>query len=882
MAERIALLARVAVPWRHAMVAALLSMLLGVVLEQGLATERHTSAPPPTRFAGAPRERLSSLPAPARAPVSAALGSADPRYRVSAFRGGFQAVNPGQRLRVRFERSGVRIGSGAAWLALHLDGVGYGRSPRAAGDVLSHVQANRVAYTGEGLSEWYANGPLGLEQGFTVSRPAAAHPSGPSAGLLTLSMTLSGDVHAALAPGGKSVLLSSRGGSSLRYGDLLASDAQGHTLRSWMVLHAGRILLRVDTRGARYPLRIDPLLTQQVKLVGAGKDGGREEEQGEGLLGASVAMSADGETALIGAPDDDNGVGAAWVFTRTGATWTQQGPKLTGGGAGGTAPVECEIEEPGEEKEAGECGFGESVALSADGDTALVGGPGDSGTSGAVWVFTRSEATWMRQGQPLTVGNEPKGHFGRSVALSGDGDTAVIGAPGATGYTGAVWVFTRSGTSWGEPAKLLPAGESREREIYFGRSVAVSGDGETLLIGAPGVAGRAGAAWVFTREGTATTWSEQEQLVGHGESEEGRFGYSVALSGDGATALVGERAHEDSTGAAWVFTREGTGTTWREQQELTAGGEAGSSAKFGYSVALSADGATALIGDPRYSGSPSSAWMGAAWVFTRSDLTFGSEEMLTPAKHGKGWLGASVALSESGEAALIGAPRDSGKLGAAWSFAVPEPPPVGEGPGGEPELPKEGGGGEGTEPVEVTGGNGGGKEAGGGNEAGDGNGAGGASVAGHGAVLAAGPTSGPACGVSLRGGKSITVHSRGRAALELIWTGKGSSVVTCRGRLTLRVKVEAKGSRSKRSKTQTIGAAGFSIGSALTSASSGKTKVITIKLDAAGRALLSATHGRLAARLTILVSSPAPPRTQTHAVYLVLRPARPRSISSTS
>src|SRR5207248_1204155 len=105
--------------------------------------------------------------------------------------------------------------------------------------------------------------------------------------------------------------------------------------------------------------------TQQAKLTGTG-------EVGAGTVGVSVALSADGNTALLGGYSDDGGVGAAWVFTRSGATWTQQGQKLTGAG----------------EVEAG--AFGISVALSADGNTALIGGYLDSERTGAAWVFTRS------------------------------------------------------------------------------------------------------------------------------------------------------------------------------------------------------------------------------------------------------------------------------------------------------------------------------------------------------------------------------------------------------------------------------------------------------------------------------------------------------------
>src|SRR3954452_18411917 len=106
---------------------------------------------------------------------------------------------------------------------------------------------------------------------------------------------------------------------------------------------------------------------------------------GEAEAGWSVALSGDGQTALVGAPYDNGGVGAAWVFARSGGRWTQQGPKLTGSGETGN----------------GEFGF--DVAFSSDGSTALVGGLLDNG-GGAAWVFTRTGGVWVQQGPKLTGG----------------------------------------------------------------------------------------------------------------------------------------------------------------------------------------------------------------------------------------------------------------------------------------------------------------------------------------------------------------------------------------------------------------------------------------------------------------------------------------------
>ena len=126
-----------------------------------------------------------------------------------------------------------------------------------------------------------------------------------------------------------------------------------------------------------------------------------------------MALSEDGNTALIGGLGDDELTGAAWVFTRSAGAWTQQGEKLTG-----------TRRERGRRIRRG-------VALSADGDTALIGGPYDETGTGAAWVFTRSVAeVWSQQGEKLTGSGETgEGEFGDDVALSANGDTALIGGP---------------------------------------------------------------------------------------------------------------------------------------------------------------------------------------------------------------------------------------------------------------------------------------------------------------------------------------------------------------------------------------------------------------------------------------------------------------------
>jgi YD repeat-containing protein len=642
--------ARLVRQWSLAsLAAALLLLALGVALATNL-TGGRSSVPVATRSHAFSHESLLSLPMAAQGPVSAALGADGQAYRVSRSDGGFRASSPTQHLSTRFIRSGVSVRSGATRVGLSLFAVGYGSTLAPVGHVAASAHANRVVYAHGGLSEWYVNGPLGLEQGFTLARAPVGHAAGP----LTLSMVPSGNAHASLTSGGQSVMLSRAGRPVLRYTGLTATDARGHMLRSWLQLDGGRLLLRVDATGARFPLRIDPFIQQGEKLTASG-------ETGKAAFGASVALSSDGNTALIGGYYDNGYVGAAWVFTRSGSTWTQQGPKLTGSG-----------------ESSGEADFGSSVALSGDGNTAVIGGLTDSGGVGAAWVFTRSGSTWTQQGPKLTGGGESgAGSFGVSVALSSDGNTALIGGSYDSGGVGAAWVFTRSGSTWTQQGPKL-TGSGQNEEGAFGLRVALSGDGNTALIsGRRNSGGVGGTAWVFTRSGS--TWTQQgPKLTGGGQS--GGTGFScVALSGDGNTALIGGPEENGYAGAAWVFTR--SGSTWTQQGEkLTGSGEIGEG-WFGVSVALSGDGNTAVIGGPYDSGG-----VGAAWAFTRSGSTWTQQgpKFTGSGQNAADSFASAVAVSSDGNTALIGDDADNGNIGAAWVFTNAEA--VGSG-----QMPLEGG-----------------------------------------------------------------------------------------------------------------------------------------------------------------------------------------------
>ena len=381
---------------------------------------------------------------------------------------------------------------------------------------------------------------------------------------------------------------------------------------------------------------------QGSKLVGTGASGSVRQ-------GYSVALSADGNTAVVGAPLDSGLGGAAWVHTRRNGEWAQQGSKLVGTGA------------------AGQAFQGLSVALSAEGNTALVGADYDDGGVGAAWVYTRSgNGEWAQQGSKLigtgAVGTSAQGV---SVALSADGNTAIVGGRDDSRFAGAAWVYTRSRSGeWAQQGSKL-VGTGAVGSSLQGRSAALSADGNTALVGGVADNGYVGAAWVYTRSRNGE-WAQQgSKLVGTGAVGTSYQGVSVALSADSNTAIVGGYVDNAGVGAAWVYTRRKG--VWAQQGPKLVGTGAGGGAEQGYSVALSADGNTAIVGAPTDSGHG-----GAAWVYTRSRNGVWAQQ--GPKLVGTGVAGNqiaqgySVALSADGVTALVGGPFDNGNLGATWVF----------------------------------------------------------------------------------------------------------------------------------------------------------------------------------------------------------------------
>jgi hypothetical protein len=407
-------------------------------------------------------------------------------------------------------------------------------------------------------------------------------------------------------------------------------------------------------------------LLQQAKLVGSGSVPSTGASAGV-KEGQSVAISSDGSTAIIGGSQDSNLTGAAWIFTRSSGIWNQQGGKLVGSGTvAGSNTLQ-----------------GTAVSISADGNTAIVGGPSDNFSVGAAWIFTRSGSSWSQQGGKLVASDfaGSGGDFagvrqGAAVALSADGNTALIGGPGDNSGRGAAWIFTRSGGTWTQAgSKLVPSDGATPG---FGSAVALSSDGSTAIIGGRNDSQAVGATWAFVKSGG--TWVQQGgKLVGTGSAGLALQGSAVAVSTDGNTAVVGGPGDNTSNGAIWVFTR--SGSTWTQVgAKLTATGQSGA-AEVGSSIALSGNGVTAIAGGPQDNGG-----VGALWVFTQSGGLWGQRGSKIVGSGALGTvmtLGVSAAVSSDGTTAIAGGPADGSDVGnfiatgAAWVFTQPTGPHFG-------------------------------------------------------------------------------------------------------------------------------------------------------------------------------------------------------------
>ncbi len=309
--------------------------------------------------------------------------------------------------------------------------------------------------------------------------------------------------------------------------------------------------------------RIGETWTQQAKLVADDAETGDK-------FGNAVSIS--GDYAIVGAVSEDPGdvdrAGSAYIFHRSGDTWTQQ------------AHISADDKEVGD-------GFGKSVSIS--GDYAIVGAeneaPGDVFEAGSAYIFHRSGENWTQQAHISANDKAERDYFGNSISVSGD--YAIVGAygedPGDLLSAGSAYIFHRSGDAWTQQAHI--SADDAAGSDFFGRSISISGD--YAIVGAyledPGGLNAAGSAYIFHRSGE--TWTQQAHISADDKAASDLFGVSASISGD--YAIAGAYIDDNSLGSAYVFKRDGE--AWNQVRKLTASDrntQADDADRFGFSVSI--------------------------------------------------------------------------------------------------------------------------------------------------------------------------------------------------------------------------------------------------------------------------------------------------------
>jgi trimeric autotransporter adhesin len=626
------------------------------------------------------QESAASFPAPAEAQISGVMGEDDPAYHVVPQPEGFRMKNANHGLSVELTPDGIDFHQGPREWGMVLRGYGYGETLQAAGTLKPRAHANRVEYRRGALTEWYVNGPFGIEQGFTLESAPGKAQNEP----LTFALALSGDLNASIDARGRGLTLKKDGIEVLRYGGLLAFDARGRDLPAWLELADNHLRIRIDDANAEYPIVVDPY-TQAAKLTNnlscivvgfalAGAASSCEQGSAGDRFGRSVSVSGDGNTIVVGAPHatgvtqpatGDSHSGAAYVFVKPTYGW------------GSCFVIGCGNYVAKLTPTAGSPGFGEMVSISSDGNTiaVLLATQSDFG-SGLVYVYAKPASGWRTSTEtallslnginesPCFQGLNPiycSTVFWSSIAISGDGSAIVLGYSGGRVGTiapGAVYVFVRPATGWARsfsPVKLT-ASDGADFDL-LGMAVSISSDGTTIAAAADQANHWQGAVYVFVKP--AGGWTNATQTAKLTRSTGQFLGNSVAISGNGDTVVAG------AEGKGIVFVEPARFIcilnggcfllqAWRNTTETAALSASGDSLGR---VAISADGNTIAgaglnnltsftTGLAYVYAKPPSGWISSyeSTKFMASDGTTGN------------LFGTSISLSADGSLVAVGAP----------------------------------------------------------------------------------------------------------------------------------------------------------------------------------------------------------------------------------
>lgn len=651
--------------------AAWLLALLVTIAAGVLAANSGTTAS--SRRGSPPLDKSSSdwlgVPGLAQLAISRALGADNHAYWATSTGSTLTTKSASQRLSARYNATGVAVSSPAGGVDLSLLGI----SGVPAMAVKPTAHANRITYARGAVSEWYANGPMGLEQGFSVAHPAGAR----GENTLTLSMSLGGSLRARMQAGGRGIsLIAPDGRVAMRYGRLSASDSTGRSLPVSLALHGRRVVISVTTTGAHYPVTVDPIV-QEAELSSS-------HSTAEGDMGSSVAI--DGSTVVVG----ESGAvvsGGAGHGAPQGALYVFAEP--TGGWANATQTAEL-VASDGDENDSDNVygdTLGAAVAISgetivASAPRATAGGVGGVPFAGKVYVFLKPAGGWVNSTENAQLSasdaSDPD-YLGSTLAISGK--TVVAGEPDNNGEgdggAGALYVFSEPAGGW--KSELQTAKLTGPSSIALGASVAVQGS--TIVGGAPytTVEGKqgAGALYEYTEPGTGG-WqnaSSPTALLTSGGPADESLGTSVSLEG---STLVAGAANNfdpgDAPNSAYVFTEPKAGweNTGTPAARLTPSDPV-SAEHFGGSVGVS--GTTIVVG-AQFDSFEGVTYHSAFYVFSEPSGGWATSSAATKLFASEGSIEQAGSVGVSGSSIVEGAPyatvQGHAYQGAAYVFGLGE------------------------------------------------------------------------------------------------------------------------------------------------------------------------------------------------------------------
>ena len=314
--------------------------------------------------------------------------------------------------------------------------------------------------------------------------------------------------------------------------------------------------------------------------------------------------------------------------------------------------------------------FGYVTSISRDGNTVVVGAFAKGASTGAAYVFTRTNSVWAQRAKLVASDAKTGDSFGCAVSISGDGNYIAIGAYGRKSSKGAVYIYSRSGNTWTQRAIIIPTDQAGTD--MFGMSCTLNNDGTGLLASSFYKDSGRGAIYIFTRAGVV--WTQTNKLTASDRAANDYYGFALDWSNDGSVIACGAYRDDDvgaNSGSVYIHLKTGVG--WTQVQKLVASdGAAGDN--FGYSVTMDGTGTYIAVG-----ARGKTSKTGRVYVYARSGNTWSQIANISPSDLARGdFFGIAVSMSQDGYVLTASAYQSDGtysnsgsvylftRVGASW------------------------------------------------------------------------------------------------------------------------------------------------------------------------------------------------------------------------